>query len=199
MLVVLIGEGKMHKMILPQVSSGNYVINDKSGNIDKRLIEIEAQDGKWQIKSDSNAQLLNPKCINITEDRIQVMRSSDLFLKSVILKEYDMYALIIDNSKTVYILCCLPVYDDNNWICLDMKNKQISIGRNNSNQICYENNLLSSTHARIFLNNGRWMLENFDKKYGTFLNGNLVYNRVIGLSNGDTIFIMGLKIILIGN
>lgn len=199
MLVVLIGGGKMHKIILPQVPSGNYVINDNNENLDKRLIEIEAQDGKWQVVSDYNARILNNKYVTVKEDQIEVMNSPEIFIKKVILKEYDMYALWIDNFKMVYILCCLPAYDENNWTCLEIKNNQINIGRDNYNQICYKNNLVASKHAQIFQNNGRWILENYDKKYGTFLNGNLVYDKEVGLSNGDTIFIMGLKIIIMGN
>lgn len=40
MQVVLIGNGKMHKIILPKVPSGNYILSDKQKTEDKRLIEI---------------------------------------------------------------------------------------------------------------------------------------------------------------
>lgn len=199
MLVVLIGEGKMHKVILPQVPSGSYIINDKYSNINRRLLEIESRDGKWQITSDQIAKVLNPKCINIANDKINIINSTETFVSGMILKEYNIYELIIGDSNALYILCCLPVYEDN-WIHLDIKHTQeISIGRNSLNQISFENNLVANTHARIFLSNGRWMIENYDKKYGVFLNNNLVYNTPKFLFNGDTIFIMGLKIILMGN
>lgn len=198
MLVVLIGEGKMHKIILPQVPSGNYIMYDKDESIDRRLIEIEGRDGIWQITSDNNVRILNPKCLNITDDKINIT-SSTPFVSRMILKKYNVYELIIGDSKTLYTLCCLPVYEDN-WINLNIKyTKEILIGKNNSNQINYNNDLVSSTHARIYLNNGKWMLENYDKKYGTFLNNDLVYDKSRFLFNGDIIFIMGLKIILMGN
>lgn len=199
MLLVLIGEGKMHKMILPQVPSGSYVINDKYDNANRKLIEIESKDGKWQITSDNNAKIVNPKCVNITNDKINITNSRQLFLSGIILKQYSTYELIIGDEEALYILCCLPVYE-NNWKHLDIKHAQeISIGSNQLNQISYANHLVANTHARIFKNNGRWMLENYDNKCGTFLNGNLVYGRPRFLFNGDTIFIMGLKIILMGN
>lgn len=199
MLVILIGEGKMNKIILPPVPSGNYIINDKNEEVSKRLLEIQSQDGEWQIISDSNTQIINPKCINITDDNINIINSKETFVKKAILKEYNIYELIIDKARTIYTLCCLPVYNEKEWIHLNIKKNQITIGRDTSNQICYKNNLVSSIHARIYVNKGRWLLENYDKKFGTFVNSNQVYQKAQILTNGDTVFIMGLKLILIGN
>lgn len=43
------------------------------------------------------------------------------------------------------------------------------------------------------------MLENYDNVYGTFINNSPVTSRLKLLFNGDVIFIMGLKIIIMGN
>ena len=189
----------MHKVILPQVPSGSFMINDKYDNTNRRLVEIESKDGKWQIASDKIARILNPKCVSITNDKIDIINSTNIFVSRMILKEYCVYELLIGASDALYTLCCLPVYEDN-WFHLDIRHTQeILIGRDRSNQISYENVLVSDTHARIFLNNGRWMIENYDRKCGLFLNENLVYDKSRFLFNGDTIFIMGLKIILMGN
>ena len=120
MLIVLIGEGKMHKFILPQVPSGNYIINDKYENTNRRLIEIEAQDGKWKIVSDNHAKIVNPQYIQITNDQINIMNSNELFLNQIVLQEYDIHKLIIEGSKSLYILCCLPVYEEN-WAYFKIK------------------------------------------------------------------------------
>jgi len=42
-----------------------------------------------------------------------------------------------------------------------------------------------------------WIIENFDNKYGTFVNNEPVSKKA--LSNGDVVFIMGLKIIIMGD
>lgn len=199
MLVILIGEGKIHKMILPPVPTGNYIINDKYEDENKRLLEIESKDGKWQIISDNQAKILNPIYVDITEEQINVIQSTKQFINGIILKEYKMCQLVIGEKETLYTMYCLPVYEDN-WIRLDIRHTQeITVGSNTFNQIVYENELVCRKHARIFLNNGRWMVENYDPKYGIFLNNNLVYDKAKFLSNGDIIFIMGLKIILMGN
>ena len=201
MLVVLIGEGKMHSVVLPKVPSGNYIVYDEYEDTDedRQLLEIESKDGKWQITSDINAKIVNPNFINITRAEINATNPSELFVNRIILDKYKMCELIVGETEELYALCCLPVYE-NNWFHFDIRNtKEITIGKNSLNAISYENDLVSNSHARIFLNNGRWMLENYDKKYGTFLNNNLVYDKAKFLSNGDTIFIMGLRIILMGN
>lgn len=199
MLVVLIGEGKIHKVMLPQVPSGNYMINDRYEDDNKRLLEIEAKDGKWQIISDNHAKILNPQYVDITEEQIKVINSMKRFMSGIILKEYKMCQVVIGEEEALYTMYCLPVYEDN-WIRLDIRHTQeIAIGKSTLNQIVYENELVCNKHARIFLNKGRWMVENYDKKYGIFLNNNLVYDKAKFLFNGDIIFIMGLKIILMGN
>ena len=53
-------------------------------------------------------------------------------------------------------------------------------------------------HARIFFSNGKLMIENLDDDFGTFVNNNPVKKGLKMLFNGDVVFIMGLKIIIIG-
>ena len=45
MQVILIGDETIYKVILPQVPSGTYMLDGKSGTTIK-TIKIEAQDGK---------------------------------------------------------------------------------------------------------------------------------------------------------
>lgn len=195
MLVILIGDEKIHKTILPQVPSGNYTLNE---NNFKKSIEIEAEDGKWKISNNSKFRIINPDALSIKDDKIEIKKIKNPFVTKVILKEYGKYGIIFEKTKKLYILYCLPVYE-NNWIHLEINNtREICIGKSNKNHILYENELVSDIHAKLTLSNDRWMLENYDKKYGTFVNNNLVYKKTRFLVNGDTIFIMGLKIIIIG-
>lgn len=198
MLVVLIGDNKIHKIMLPQIPSGNYILNEDNDSKIKKSIEIEAQNGKWQITSNQKAKIVNPKYVNITNEKIEMQKVKTPFISKAILKEYGTYVVKFEKSKKLYMLYCLPVYE-NNWIHLEINNtREICIGKSNSNHICYDNKLVSDLHAKLTLSNDRWLLENFDKKYGTFINNNLVYDKTRFLFNGDTIFIMGLKIVIMG-
>ena len=58
---------------------------------------------------------------------------------------------------------------------------------------------MSELHAVLTKKNGKWMIENLDHNYRTFLNSiPIETNREKSVENGDVIFIMGLKIIIIG-
>lgn len=75
--------------------------------------------------------------------------------------------------------------------------RQITIGRNEKNDICYKNDFVSGDHCVISFENGRAVLRDSSTN-GTFLN----FQRVFGstaLQYGDSIRIMRLNIIYLGN
>ena len=99
----------------------------------------------------------------------------------------------------LYILLCEPIYQ-RNFIQIKTQNfQEITIGKSLNCDIIYNNSLISEKQAKIFYSNGKLMLENYDTNYGIFLNGTPVSNKVKLLFNGDIIFIMGLRIVVIGN
>lgn len=83
------------------------------------------------------------------------------------------------------ILLCEKIYEKN-FIHIKTKNfQQIIIGRDMSSDIIYNNSLIKKVQAKIFFNNGKLMLENFENHYGVFLNDKPVGNRRKLLFNGD--------------
>ena len=106
----------MNKLILPQVPSGMFILDDKYKTENKRLIEVEAKDGKWQIRSDTNAKVVNPKYVNtLLAKKRNFVNSNDLYINEIVLQEYGVYKLAIGNQEKLYTLFCLPVYE-NNWV-----------------------------------------------------------------------------------
>ena len=199
MLVTLIGKDKIYKISLPKTIIGNYWIKDIEDEREQNLINIEGKDEEWQVITDNRVYVINPQALIIENDRIRFDKDSKIVADRIILKEYNMYAICIGNAKNLYILYCSPVYEDN-FYHLDIKNtNEIYIGNNIRNTIYYDNKLVSSTHAKIFYQNGMWKIENFDKKIGTYLNNYKLKEKATIIKNGDVIFIMGLKIILMGD
>ena len=199
MLVTLIGKSSIHKIVLPQTIVGNYWITDKTGEKEKKLVNIEGKSGNWQVVSNNYVKVINSKFINVTNNSITVIPSKEKVTDRVILQEYSMYGVCIGNLEELYILYCSPVYEKT-FQHFDIKNtKEILIGNNTQNHIVYNNILVKNTHARIFKDSGRWMIENFDNRFGTFVNNSPIYGESKILFNGDIIFIMGLKIIIMGN
>ncbi len=183
MRVSLIKSDKISNLILPNKIKGNYWITDTDdqGN-EKNLICIEANsNNKWQLVSNSEVYYVK----------------NDAQIPSVELETYQFY--IIKNSTSEkyqnMILYCSPVYDDTykNYIIDEEKDKEIKIGSDQSCDIVYQSPNISSLHATI---------KYVDKKYIliatgiTYLN-DLLVKKETQLENGDIIFLMGLKIILI--
>lgn len=65
--------------------------------------------------------------------------------------------------------------------------KEVSIGRAPDNGMVIDNPAVSHYHARVFLEEGRTMLEDFGSLNGTFVNGQRV--KMVTLRPGDTVAI----------
>jgi len=195
MIVTLIGKNTLYKTKLPKVPVGNYWITDER---ERKIINIEGDGGKWKIASSNNVKLIKPKSvtsINISK----IAQLEENIIGESILKEYSMHYLSLkDYSNNLFVLYCAPTYEDS-FVHLDINNSQeIWIGSGQDSHILYNNPLVKKKHARIFFSNGKLMLENFDINFGTFVNNNPTSKKLKLLFNGDVIFIMGLKIIILG-
>ena len=72
--------------------------------------------------------------------------------------------------------------------------KEILIGTDSRSDLAYNYPLVSKQQARLVYNNGIWLVQDLNSKYGTYVNNNAITTRQ--LEYGDIIFIMGLKIIV---
>ena len=75
--------------------------------------------------------------------------------------------------------------------------QQITIGRNDGNDICYHNDFVSGKHCVITLENGRATLRDSSTN-GTFVNFRRVFGNTV-LNYGDSIRVMRLNLIYLGN
>ena len=196
MLVTLIGKNILYKIKLPNKQTGNYWITDDDG---KKILNIIGKNNEWQIYSNDQIKILDPRAIrsfNVSKVAKDVVN----IISGVRLKENSIYYLSISsNPNMLYILLCEPIYQ-RNFIQIKTQNfQEITIGKSLNCDIIYNNTLINDKQAKIFYSNGKLMLENYDTNYGIFLNDTSVSNKVKLLFNGDIIFIMGLRIVVIGN
>lgn len=196
MLVTLIGKNILYKIKLPNKQTGNYWIADDDG---KKILNIIGKNNEWQIYSNDQIKILDPRAIrsfNVSKVAKDVVN----IISGVRLKENSIYYLSISsNPNMLYILLCEPIYQ-RNFIQIKTQNfQEITIGKSLNCDIIYNNSLINDKQAKIFYSNGKLMLENYDTNYGIFLNDTPVSNKVKLLFNGDIIFIMGLRIVVIGN
>lgn len=179
MIVRLIKKTKIYNFTLPTKIFGNYWItdNDYLGNV-RNLINVEEYNGQWKIKSDF-------------ETKIMV---GDKEVDSAILKDYSLFFLKINTDNEYVILYCSPTIDESiKWLHLK-RDGEFVIGNDSKAHIHYSYPLVSKQHARLIYNNGRWVAQDLNSKYGTYVNNTAVTTRP--LEYGDMIFIMGLKIIV---
>ena len=172
---------------------------NKTQNFEKKLLNIKINKDVYEIISNNYVQALNPKCITRKEDTLHIVSNEKTILPNIILEEGHTYPILLRNSKEIYILCCLPDFEQN-FIHVDITNtNEITIGTSSSNNIEYKNPFIAPLHAKILKINGKWTIENFDKQFGLFVNDFPIYNNTKNIFNGDIIFIMGLQIIMIKN
>lgn len=69
--------------------------------------------------------------------------------------------------------------------------REISIGREPGNDIVINNHLVSRRHARIFYDNGRWIIEDNNSANGTFQNKRLIAHRAALTGNATDIIEIG--------
>lgn len=182
MIVRLIKKTKIYNFRLPNEISGNYWItdNDYLGNV-RNLINVEEYEGQWKIKSDFETKIM----------------SGENEVESAILKEYSLYFLKINTDNEYVILYCSPSIDTNIKRLRVKSDVEIIIGNNVSANINYNYPLISRQQTKLILNSGKWMIQDLNSRYGTYVNNTAISSA--NLEYGDIIFIMGLKIIIMPN
>ncbi len=179
MIVRLIKKKKIYNFSLPTKVSGNYWItdNDYFGNT-RNLINVEEFNGEWKIKSDFETKIM----------------SGDREVESAILKDYSLYFLKINTDNEFVILYCSPSTDREILKLKVEDKKEVLIGTDNRAEIYYNYPLVSKQQARLIYNSGKWVVQDLNSKYGTYVNNTSITTKQ--LEYGDIIFIMGLKIIV---
>lgn len=195
MIVTLIGKNVLYKTKLPKVAVGNYWITDENN---KKLMNIEGNGENWAVFSNNNTKIIRPKSLT-SLNVAKIVQSIENIIDETSLREYSMYYIYLkDYPNDLFVLYCAPEYEGD-FTHLNIKNSQeILIGSGEQCHILYNNPLVKRLHARIFFSNGKLMIENLDDDFGTFVNNNPVKKGLKMLFNGDVVFIMGLKIIIIG-
>ena len=179
MIVRLIKKKKIYSFTLPSEISGNYWITDTDyfGN-ERNLINVEEYQGEWKIKSDFETKIM----------------SGDKIVESAILRNYSVFFLKINTDNEFVILYCSPS-KEKELLKLKVENqKELLIGTDNRAEIYYNFPLVSRQQARLLYNNGIWIIQDLNSKYGTYVNNVAVSAKQ--LEYGDIIFIMGLRIIV---
>ena len=182
MRITLIKNGKMYNTNLPLKINGSFWVEDKDKNNFKRnLINVEAHEGKWNLKSNFDVKVIhNGKVVD------------DVFIEN-----YCTYELQVKGEQYNYILCTSPVYDSESSEYEVGVNADITIGNSSNNTINYNNPYIAQQQCHLKSVNGVWQLKNLTGTGVIFVNG-IAVNET-NLVIGDVVSIMNLKIIICGS
>ncbi|WP_462410817.1 type VII secretion protein EssC [Neobacillus sp. Marseille-QA0830] len=183
MIVTLINKESINSISLPEKIRGQYWIYDSNGASSKKLIGIEGINGEWLLKSNKD---------------VKVLDHSGQPIRNTVLSPLSIYNLETKDHESKTIVFTEPTTDDRQIYTKYLVDRDVdlSIGRTGQNDVALTNQFVSASHAKLSFRNGQWSITDQNSTNGTFVNGFRVTNK--NLNIGDTIYIMGYKII-IGN
>ena len=178
MKILILKKDRIITTTLPNTIYGDFQIVDVDGNGNQiDLITIKEQNGKWVLTNTSDTQIF--------------VNNQNVF--SVNLFNYFSCEISYRKSDYKYILYCLPTYEETTLY--QVVDPNIIIGSATSD-IFYQNRYLGSYNLRVYYDNA-WYLDNETDTPFVYLNDKAVKKE--RLYNGDVIFIMGLRIVVLGN
>ena len=65
MQLTLIGKNTLYKLSLPRVVEGNYWLTDHKKKNERKLINVEGKNGKWQLVNNPQTKIIDLKFIEI--------------------------------------------------------------------------------------------------------------------------------------
>ena len=185
MIVTFIAQDQISTISLPERISGRYFVSAKSADglaID--VADVEGIQGQWILHSSPILTLLDEHTREISEGIL----AAD---KQVIHAKYretgqtaQFYVEPATEDRRKYQKYCVQ------------EECRLNIGRAPDNQIIFENRYVSAHHACLIWKDGIWSISDMQSRNGTFLNERRIATKK--LLPGDTVYIMGLKII-VGN
>lgn len=183
MIVTLFDRGKAFNLVLPEKITGRYLLTtvDKDGNT-LELMAIEAEDGKWFVKSNKYAYLKGTAGEKVGKIPVEPFMT------------YTIYR-VEDSSALLY---AEPASEGRKEFTRHMVSADvIKIGRAKDNDICFTDKLVSSLHCSVVYDGkGQAVIRDHNSSNGTYVNGERIKEKVLDI--GDVISIMGLRIVYNG-
>ena len=180
MIVTTISQNYINSISLPKKVKGQFELFETTDNGESFLVNIEGVNDEWVMKSTRYTKILD---------------NHNNVLKSTVVVPLSVYVLGKSDGEKVFVFT-EPITEDRQIFTkyLVKDDVELTIGRTEQNDVCYDNKVVSSKHAVMSYRNGKWAIRDMDSTNGTFVNGKRV--SAADLNIGDTVFIMGLKVII---
>ena len=108
MRIALIGKDKFLKLILPEIPLGSYWINDNTEETERKLINVEGKNGKWQISTNRLVKMASKTPIVVEESRniIFFPLKSTREKNNIWISFNNLDTYTKDNNKTIFTFKC---------------------------------------------------------------------------------------------
>lgn len=180
MIVTTISKSHINSISLPEKIKGQFWLYETLDAGDERLVNIEGVSDEWIMKSTRQVKILD---------------SHNNALKNTVISPQSIYVLGKPDGEKVFVFT-EPITEDRQIFTkyLVKDDVDLTIGRTEQNDVYYPNKVVSSKHATLSYRSGKWFIQDTNSTNGTFVNGTRATKTE--LSVGDTVFIMGLKIVI---
>ena len=184
MQIVLIKPEKLYKYEFPNDNISTYWLKDfDSLNNQRDLISIEKNNNKWILLSNDVCYLeFDNKKIKYQEIEL-----------------YKFYNVKIREDNSI-ISALIYIYKENDptyTAFAVIENGEYTIGEGRSQNIIIDNEYIADSHAVLSKTNIGFNIRAVDTKYGIYVNGTRYASK--SLESGDSIFILGYTIIILGD
>lgn len=181
MLITIIKNDKIENFTLPPIVHGNYWIKDvNSFGKERNLINVEANNGKWLLKSNIDTQIF----VNGT------------YCEHVEANIGEFYTLSVYKDENPIMLYIRDVIDNTYKAYNIVEPGDFSIKNNSDSSIFYNISLSTPIDVLIYFKDGYYYIKNNSGAL-VFKNKKFVTNELLDI--GDVIFIYGLSIIFMGS
>ena len=187
MIITLIKKEKIHTLYLPLTVKGQFWISDKNKQDQTRkLLSVEGISGKWFVRS--------YRSIKITDVAGKEVNFGEITTPS-------FYRISFAETEESALLFCEEVTEGRlnfkKYMIDTVEGISLFIGRNAENAIVFDNKFVSGVHCTLMHHKNRWTIQDNKSGNGTFVNNYAVSSST--LKPGDSIYILGLTIIIGGN
>ncbi len=195
MIVTLICDKRLYKLVLPETDAGDYWISNEHG---KKLANIIIKEGQCYFRNNQESKIISGDNLLKETETFLENKYSSVNNDEVLLTEYSVFNVAVRHYFNYFVLFCSPSFENFSKYKIESE-ETITIGSNKSCSIRFKSTLLMPLHATITKENRDYYIVNNDIKYGCFVNDLQIGKQKTRLYNGDIIFIMGLRLILVGN
>lgn len=190
MKLTLLSKYDFSGMVLPEKFAGHYRLRGR--NSTGKLMDVVSVEALRSTEGNGP-----PGWVMKSNRRFRIVDRNQRYLPGVTLQPLELYFIRSADGSLSYTVFTEPLSLDRKQYKgykLSGESAVLSVGREGSNNICYENRFVSGSHAQLTIARDEIHIRDLGSTNSTYVNGKAVKDA--RLISGDVVFIMGLQIVV---